>query len=47
MINAHGETIVTIAGATRVGQATDNAGAMKFELSEDDISYLNEVSSSF
>jgi len=47
VINAHGETIVTIAGATKIGQAADNAGAMKFELSEDDISYLNEVSSSF
>ena len=47
VINAHGETIVTIPGATKVGQASDNAGAMNFELSEDDIDYLNEVSSSF
>jgi len=47
VINSKGNTVVTIAGATKVGQATDNAGAMKFELSEDDISYLNEVSSSF
>jgi len=47
VINVQGETIVTIPGATKVGQATDNAGAMKFELSEDDLGYLNEVSSSF
>ncbi len=47
VINANGETILAIPGATKVGQARDNADAMKFELSEDDIYYLNEVSSSF
>ena len=47
VINSNGDTIVTIPGATKVGQARDNAEAMKFELSEDDICYLNEVSSSF
>ncbi|GJM15956.1 MAG: oxidoreductase [Thermodesulfobacteriota bacterium] len=47
VINSNGSTIVTIPGATKVGQARDNAEAIKFELSEDDISYLNDVSSSF
>ncbi|MEX0999492.1 MAG: aldo/keto reductase [Thermodesulfobacteriota bacterium] len=47
VVNANGNTILAIPGATKVGQARDNADSMKFELSEDDISYLNEVSSSF
>ena len=47
VINAHGERVVTIPGATKVGQAADNAGAMNFELSDDDIHYLNDVSDLF
>lgn len=47
VIKANGDTVFAIPGATKVGQAQDNADAMKFELSEDDIYYLNEVSSSF
>ncbi|MEM7007928.1 MAG: aldo/keto reductase [Thermodesulfobacteriota bacterium] len=45
VINSNGETIVAIPGATTRGQASDNAGAMSFELSQDDIVYLNDVSS--
>ena len=32
VINSQGDAIVTIPGATKVGQARDNAEAMKFEL---------------
>jgi len=47
VINVQGETVVSIPGATKVGQASDNAGTMNFELSVDDLGYLSEVSSSF
>jgi aryl-alcohol dehydrogenase-like predicted oxidoreductase len=47
VINANGETVFAIPGATKAGHALDNAGAMNFELSEDEIVYLNEVSISF
>lgn len=47
VINRNGSIVVAIPGATKVGQAVDNAGAMRFDLSEDDIAYLNEVSSGF
>ena len=47
VINSQGDAIVTIPGATKVGQARDNAEAMKFELSKDEIAFLNEVSHLF
>jgi len=47
VINSNGETVFAIPGATKAGHALDNAGAMKFELSEDDVNYLNEVSRTF
>ncbi len=47
VINVQGETVVTIPGATKAGQASDNSGTMNFELSEDDLGYLSEVSFSF
>jgi len=47
VINANGQTVFAIPGATKAGHALDNGGAMKFELSEDDIDYLNEVSRAF
>ena len=47
VINVQGEIMVSIPGATKVGQASDNAGTMNFELSVDDLGYLSEVSSSF
>jgi aryl-alcohol dehydrogenase-like predicted oxidoreductase len=46
VINSHGDTVVTIPGATKVHQAQESAGAMKFKLSEDEITRLNEISSS-
>jgi len=45
VINAQGETVVTIPGVTKVRQAQENAAAMKFKLSEDEIARLNKLSS--
>jgi aryl-alcohol dehydrogenase-like predicted oxidoreductase len=47
VIHSQGETIVTIPGATKVRQAEESAGAMKFKLSEDEMARLDELSRSF
>jgi aryl-alcohol dehydrogenase-like predicted oxidoreductase len=44
VINYKGEIIVTIPAATKVRQAEENAGAMKFRLSDDDMARLDDVS---
>jgi aryl-alcohol dehydrogenase-like predicted oxidoreductase len=44
LINCNGEIVVTIPGATKVRQAEENAGAMKFRLSDDDMARLDDVS---
>ena len=44
VINAQGESVVTIPGVTKVSQAVESAGAMKFKLSEAEIALLNELS---
>lgn len=44
VINSHGETVVTIPGATKVHQAEESAGAMKFKLTADEMARLNELS---
>jgi aryl-alcohol dehydrogenase-like predicted oxidoreductase len=44
LINFNGEIVVTIPGATKVHQAEENAGAMKFRLSDDDMTRLDDVS---
>jgi len=44
VIHSHGSTIVTIPGATKVHQAQESAGAMKFKLSDDEIARFNELS---
>jgi aryl-alcohol dehydrogenase-like predicted oxidoreductase len=44
VINANGDGIVTIPGVTKVSQAQESAGAMKFSLSTDEIARLNELS---
>ena len=44
LINFSGEIVVTIPGATKVRQAEESAGAMKFLLSEDEMNRLDEVS---
>lgn len=43
-VNARGDSVVTIPGATKVSQAQESAGAMKFKLSGDEIARLDEVS---
>ena len=45
VVNFHGETIVTIPGATKVEQARDNAGALNFKLTENELARLDELSS--
>jgi aryl-alcohol dehydrogenase-like predicted oxidoreductase len=45
VINSQGETVVTIPGVTKVSQAQESAGAMKFALTGDEIARLSEVSS--
>lgn len=47
LIHFHGETVVAIPGATRIKQAEENIGAMKFKLSEDDLNRLDQVSTIF
>lgn len=44
VINSQGETVVTIPGVTKVSQAEESAGAMKFELTGDEIARLSDVS---
>ena len=45
VVNFHGDTIVTIPGATKVEQVRDNAGALHFKLTEDEMARLDELSS--
>jgi aryl-alcohol dehydrogenase-like predicted oxidoreductase len=44
VINFNGETVVTIPGATKVRQAQEAAGAMKFRLTKDEMARLAELS---
>ena len=44
IINSQGDLVVTIPGVTRVSQAVESAGAMKFKLNADEISKLDEIS---
>ena len=44
LINFHGEIVVTIPGATKVIQADENAGAMKYRLSDDEMAHLDDLS---
>ena len=43
----HGDTVVVIPGATIVAQAEENAGAMRFRLSDAEMKRLDELSLSF
>ncbi len=47
LLNFNGECVVVIPGATTAAQARDNAGAMGFKLSDDDLEFLGEVSARF
>jgi aryl-alcohol dehydrogenase-like predicted oxidoreductase len=44
LINFNGDIVVAIPAATRVRQAEENSGAMKFRLSEQDMARLDEES---
>jgi aryl-alcohol dehydrogenase-like predicted oxidoreductase len=44
LINYNGEIVLTIPGATKVSQAEENAGAMKFQLSADEMTQLDDLS---
>ena len=44
VIHAHGETIVTIPGATKVQQAQESAAAQRFKLTEAEMARLDELS---
>ena len=44
VIHSHGDTVVTIPGATKVHQSQESAGAMKFELSDAEKTQLDELS---
>jgi aryl-alcohol dehydrogenase-like predicted oxidoreductase len=44
VINVHGDTIVTIPGATKIQQAKEAAGAMDFKLTPDELGQLDTLS---
>jgi aryl-alcohol dehydrogenase-like predicted oxidoreductase len=44
LINSQGDTVVTIPGVTKVSQAVESAGAMKFKLTADEIMQLDKIS---
>lgn len=44
VIHFHGEAIVTIPGATKVRQAQESAGALKFKLAPEELARLDELS---
>ena len=47
LVHFHGDTVVAIPGATSVKQAAENAGALNFQLSEAELTELDEVSRPF
>lgn len=47
LIHYHGGTMVAIPGATKEAHARENAGAMSFRLSEEDMAKLDRVSAVF
>jgi aryl-alcohol dehydrogenase-like predicted oxidoreductase len=44
VIYVHGDTIVTIPGATKAPQAQESAGAQRFKLTDDEMAHLDELS---
>ena len=44
VIHVHGDSIVTVVGATKVSHSEDNARAMRFSLAESDIAELDRIS---
>jgi len=46
IIYSQGDIVVTIPGVTNPKQAEDNAGAMKFKMTSDEMAVLDDVSRS-
>jgi aryl-alcohol dehydrogenase-like predicted oxidoreductase len=44
VIYSQGDSVVTIPGVTKISQAQENAGAMKFKLSGDELALLGKLS---
>mgnify|MGYP003361834287 FL=1 len=44
LINAQGDTVLAIPGASKIQQAQDNVEALNFDLSNSDIERLNRIS---
>ena len=44
LINFQGEVVVAIPGATKVAQAKENVGALRFQLTKDEMDYLDKIS---
>ncbi len=47
LLDAHGDAVVAIPGASNPRQARENAGVLDFELSEDEVVMLDQVSRAF
>jgi aryl-alcohol dehydrogenase-like predicted oxidoreductase len=47
LVNYHGESVVTIPGATKTKHAVESAGAMSLKLAKDDLSRIDELSNMF
>ena len=47
LINFQGETVVAIPGASKVLQAEENAGGMKFKLSDEELTRLDKATRDF
>ncbi len=47
LVNFSGETVVAIPGATKVYQAQEAAGAMKFKMTDEEMAKLDELSKGF
>jgi aryl-alcohol dehydrogenase-like predicted oxidoreductase len=47
LIHFHDKVVVTIPGATTARQAKENAGAMNFKLSDDEMARLDELSRNY
>jgi aryl-alcohol dehydrogenase-like predicted oxidoreductase len=43
LIHFHGDVVVAIPGASRVQHAEESAGAMQFQLSNDELAYLDQL----
>lgn len=47
VINFCGDSVVAIPGATKLKQAEENAGSLKFKLTKDELDYLDKISAPF